>query len=119
MVDKSWPLVVPNLFDREKLLSQLLWKPLHKDVFISLIYAAGKGLSQAAVLHYLPGSSIPRHRHPGFEHILILHGSQEDGTRTYGPGTLVIQDSGSEHRIASPEGCIALGIWEKPVEFLL
>jgi anti-sigma factor ChrR (cupin superfamily) len=112
------PLVVANLFDREKLLADHEWKPLHKDVFISMIYTTGKGSSQAALIHYLPGSSIPVHRHPGFEHILILHGAQQEGSHIYRQGTLVIQSPDSQHQIASPEGCIALGVWEKPVEFL-
>ena len=118
MTTTSWPLIVPNLFDRKWLLTELSWRVLHEDVFISPIYSTENSQSQAAVLHYLPGSKIPRHRHPGYEHILILHGSQRDGKNTYGPGTLVISNPESQHQIDSPEGCIALGIWEKPVEFL-
>ena len=67
---------------------------------------------------YLPGASIPVHEHIGFEHILILHGVQQDDKKVYSKGTLVIHKPGSQHRIRSPEGCIALGIWQKPVKFL-
>jgi hypothetical protein len=51
----------------------------------------------------------------GIEYILILHGSQIDGDKVYTLGTLVIHGSDTHHNLKFPEGCIALGIWQKPV----
>lgn len=108
--------VLDNIFDVEKLITERVWDVLREGVFISFIYNT-EGGAQAAFLHYLPGASIPRHVHTGFEHILILQGSQEDGEKTYQKGTLVIHRPDSSHEISSPEGCFALGIWEKPNTF--
>jgi anti-sigma factor ChrR (cupin superfamily) len=47
---------------------------------------------------------------------LVLWGAQEDDQGRYPVGTLTINPPGSQHRVASPEGCIVLIGWEKPVE---
>ncbi|MGH1479459.1 MAG: cupin domain-containing protein [Geminicoccales bacterium] len=60
----------------------------------------------------------PIHEHSGFEHILMLDGRQEDEHGTYGPGAFVINSPGSRHSVKSPEGCVALLIWERPVRFI-
>ncbi|WP_290577778.1 cupin domain-containing protein [Ketobacter sp.] len=113
--DKS--LVVNVMLEQEALLARHQWEPLAEGVFIATLYASGEEGPRAALLHYLPGARVANHLHRGFEHILILHGSQQDGAVTYGVGDLVIHRPGTGHDILSVEGCIALGIWEKPVQF--
>ena len=113
--DKS--LVVNVLLEQDALLQQYQWEPLAEGVFIATLYTTGEDGPRSALLHYLPGASVSSHLHRGFEHILILHGSQQDGEVTYTKGDLVIHRPGTGHGIYSPEGCIALGIWEKPVAF--
>jgi len=54
----------------------------------------------------------------GYEHILILEGEQQDEHYIYPQGTLVISPPGTSHSVQSPQGCIVLAIWEKPVSFL-
>lgn len=110
-------LILDDIFDSQALIASRSWQVLREGVFISPIYGSDDNSPQAAFLHYLPGSSVPSHLHRGFEHILILHGSQIDGERVYSKGTLVIHSLGSSHQIRSPEGCLALGIWERPVAF--
>jgi anti-sigma factor ChrR (cupin superfamily) len=85
---------------------------------IHRLYGDGKDGPSAAVLQYRPGGRAPLHEHPGFEHVLMLEGSQEDERGTYGAGTLAINPPGSRHSVWSPNGCTALLIWEKPVRFL-
>lgn len=41
-----------------------------------------------------------------------------DGAMLYEVGSLIIHPPGTEHDLVAPEGCIALGIWEKPVAFV-
>lgn len=110
-------LIINNLFDPAALTAKCQWQPLTEGVFISKIYETENQGARAAFLRYLPGASVPNHQHMGFEHILILDGWQQDEETVYNVGTLVIHPPGTEHHLVAPEGCIALGIWEKPVAF--
>ena len=110
--------ILEGLFEPDNLVEQRDWEVLRDGVNISVIYDEGRDGPRAAFLHYLPGASVPVHEHVGYEHILILSGTQQDGKNVYHKGTLVIHKPGSQHNIRSPEGCIALGIWQKPVKFL-
>lgn len=111
-------LVIHQLFDRDALEASCHWQPLREGVDISFIYHDENEGPQAAFLRYQPGARIPTHAHLGLEHILILHGSQEDGDKTYAPGSLAIHPAGTRHQIYSPEGCLALGFWQRPVQFV-
>ncbi len=57
------------------------------------------------------------HVHLGYEHILVLSGSQRDQNSTATAGTLMINAPGTRHSIVSESGCIVLAIYEKPVKF--
>lgn len=94
----------------------LAWEPFRPGVEIHRLYPAEPDGAAAALLRYQPGASVPRHLHTGFEHILVLSGSQTDDNDTYGVGTLVVNPPGTRHTVSSPEGCIVLAIWAKPVE---
>jgi anti-sigma factor ChrR (cupin superfamily) len=94
---------------------QLDWKPFHPGIEIYRLYEPQQDGSQAALLRYLPGASVPLHEHPGFEHILVLCGEQSDENGTYTAGSFVINPPGSRHSVISKTGCIVLLIWEKPV----
>ena len=115
--DAGKAMIFEALFDVQTQIEQRQWQPLAEGVFVSTLHQSGENGSRSALLHYLPGASVPRHLHAGLEYILILQGSQIDGDRIYETGTLVIHKPGSDHAIKSPEGCVALGVWEKPVVF--
>ena len=74
--------------------------------------------SSVALLRYRPGARIPPHRHPGFEVIYVIAGSQTDEGGTYPAGSVIVNPPGHEHRVWSEEGCTVLIVWEKAVEFL-
>jgi anti-sigma factor ChrR (cupin superfamily) len=57
------------------------------------------------------------HLHQGYEHILVLSGSQRDQNGTSVAGTLTINGPGTRHSVVSEAGCIVLAIYEKPVRF--
>lgn len=107
-----------NIFDIQGLLAQCQWQPLVEGVRFAEIYSTANPGPRAAFLHYLPGAKVPPHLHQGLEHILILQGYQIDGDKTYGAGALVIHPAGTVHSLESPEGCVALGIWQAPVAFV-
>ncbi len=71
-----------------------------------------------ALLKYEAGASVPRHRHPGLETILVLEGSQSDEDGRYEKGTYLVNAPGSEHSVWSEAGCVVLIQWDRPVEIL-
>lgn len=93
------------------------WRPFRPGVEIHSIYERGADGPAAAFLRYAPGAEVPRHRHVGFEHIYVLVGSQEDERGRYRAGTLLVNPPGTSHSVRSPEGCVVLAIWERPVLF--
>lgn len=102
----------------------LPWQPYGSDgrskVMIHRLYdnrQNGHGPA-AALLRYLPGARVPRHRHPGSELILVLEGELIDDAGRHGAGTLEVCPPGSEHALGSDTGCVFLVVWEQPVEQL-
>ena len=82
------------------------------------IYKESENGASAALLRYSIGAKANLHEHTGYEHILILSGSQTDGVNVYTKGMLMISEPGSRHHIISEQGCIALAIWQSPVKFI-
>ena len=71
-----------------------------------------------ALLKYRAGASVPRHRHPGPETILVLEGAQNDEHGIYETGAMVCNAPGSVHSVRSEGGCVVLIHWALPVEIL-
>ncbi|HVT83117.1 MAG TPA: cupin domain-containing protein [Phycisphaerae bacterium] len=91
------------------------WKPFRPGVQIARIYNSPSNGPTAAFLKYEPGAAVPVHMHGGYEHIFILKGSQLDRSGEHFAGSVIINPPGSTHNVMSPNGCIVLIIWEKPV----
>lgn len=108
-------LVLPELWQILARADDLAWEAFRPGVEIHRLYPPEPDGAAAALLRYQPGASVPRHLHTGFEHILVLSGSQIDDNGTYEAGTLVVNPPGTRHTVSSPEGCIVLAIWAKPV----
>lgn len=94
------------------------FEPFRPGVEISRLYQNEATGASAAVLRYAPGASVPEHVHQGYEHVLVLEGEQCDHRGSYPAGTLVINPPGTRHTVSSPQGCIALLIWQNPVRFI-
>jgi len=97
---------------------QIPWQPFREGVEIHRLYGDGRTGPTAALLRFQKAGRIPLHSHAGYEHILILAGSQQDQNSTASAGTLMINPPGTTHRVISDAGCIVLAIYEKPVVFL-
>jgi biuret amidohydrolase len=98
--------------------ADLPWSPFRAGV--EILPLSGSGIpngAHSALLRYQPGASVPRHTHSGYEHIYVLAGSQIDDKGHYRRGDLLISPPGTSHAVSSPEGCVVLAIWEKPVVF--
>ncbi len=93
------------------------WQPFRPGIEIRRLYQTPNNGPSAALLRYQPGAGVPRHQHLGYEHILILDGGQVDDFGAFGAGTFIVNPPASSHRVASPEGCVVLIIWERGVRF--
>lgn len=65
-----------------------------------------------------PGAELPLHEHVGLEQTFVLEGYLEDDEGTAHTGNYVWRPAGSRHTARAPEGCLALGIFQKPNKFL-
>ena len=92
------------------------WQPFREGVEISELYAVDNGMA-SAFLRFSPGARLPRHCHAGHEHIFVLRGSQQDENGVHRAGAMLLHPPGTCHNVSSPEGCIVLAIWGKPVTF--
>lgn len=110
------PTIVKNLFSLPDL-AGVKWEKFRKGIDIFRLHVTD-GASSSALLRYAPGATLDRHLHGGWEHILVLSGSQIDDAGLHPVGALIIHSPGSSHAIESPQGCIVLAIWERPVKFL-
>ena len=96
----------------------LAWEPFHPGVDRHILYDCSPEGPAAALLRYQPNTSIAAHEHVGYEHILVLSGSQEDERGRYEVGTMVINPPGTRHNVRSVDGCVVLAIWQQPVKFI-
>lgn len=97
---------------------QVRWQPFSMGVEIYRLYGDGVSGPTAALLRFSPGGRVALHEHMGYEHILVLEGSQVDESNRASAGSLIIHPPGTSHSILSETGCIVLAIYEKPVRFL-
>jgi len=110
------PIVMADLLKKAQA-ADAPWKDFRPGVMMMPIYSGAEGQS-SALLKYAPGAQVPPHVHTGYEHILILSGTQSDERGTYQAGTLIINPPGHVHSVHSAGGCIILVVWERPVAFV-
>ncbi len=112
------PIQLEGLFQIEKFQDQIPWKPFREGVEIHHLYGDGNEGPSAALLRYQKAAKVSLHEHQGYEHIIVLSGSQRDQNGEALAGTLTINPPGTRHELLSEAGCIVLAIYEKPVKFL-
>ncbi len=115
---RASPFEFKDIFHFAAQKDQIAWEPYKKGVDIFRLYGDGVTGPTAALLRYREHGEVPLHEHVGYEHILILSGSQRDESGIYPEGTFVINPPGTRHQVHSDAGCIVLAIYEKPVQFL-
>jgi anti-sigma factor ChrR (cupin superfamily) len=96
----------------------LSWEPFRPGISVHWLYRTDDGGPAAALLRYEPGAFVPLHEHLGWEHIFVLAGAQSDGTTRYAEGALMISAPHTRHAITSPEGCVVLAVWQRPVRIV-
>lgn len=118
MAEIPCSLVLADLTTIPQRLGEFAWEPLGPGVDICPLYQDAAGNTKLALLRYAPGAKVPEHLHTGMEFIQILAGAQQDERGVYHAGTLLVSFPGSRHSVASPQGCVALAVWEAPVHFV-
>jgi anti-sigma factor ChrR (cupin superfamily) len=116
--DSQQVLKLTDLFQISNWQHTLSWKPFREGVEIYRLYGGLDSRASAALLRYQPGARVGFHEHGGFEHILVLTGSQVDENSKSEAGTLIVNPPGTRHSVLTEGGCIVLAIYEKPVRFL-
>jgi anti-sigma factor ChrR (cupin superfamily) len=111
-------LEIQNLFLLAENPDSIDWVPFRDGVEIHRLYGDGVSGPTAALLRFREEAKVPLHEHEGYEHILILAGSQRDANGVLKTGTLRIHPPGTRHSAISEAGCIVLAIYERPVRFL-
>jgi anti-sigma factor ChrR (cupin superfamily) len=108
---------LPDLFRLVERVDDLPWQPFRDGVDIHRLYGDGLTGPSAALMRFRVEGRIPFHHHEGYEHILVLAGSQRDEHGVIPVGSLRIHAPGTSHRVTSDAGCLVLAIYEKPVRF--
>ncbi len=106
-----------DLFRIAQWQDQIPWQPFHEGVEIHRLYGDGSSGPSAALIRFRPGGQVPWHVHTGFEHIIVLHGTQRDQNSTAAAGTLMINTPSTAHSVTSDDGCIVLAIYEASARF--
>jgi anti-sigma factor ChrR (cupin superfamily) len=98
--------------------SKIEWEPTkYPGVEIKTLYRGASG-GLTTLTRMAPGARLPAHRHVGVEQSFVLQGTLVDDDGECTAGNFVHRRAGSVHHAWSPDGCIVLGIFEKPNEFL-
>jgi quercetin dioxygenase-like cupin family protein len=108
-----------NLINIADWQDQIQWQPFRDGIEIHRLYGDGIQGPTAALIRFNKAGRIPLHTHHGYEHILVLHGSQRDQNSVAQSGTFMINGPGTSHSVIGEAGCIVLAIYEKPVAFNL
>jgi|SRR5882724_552525 len=116
--DPQQVLKLNDLFQISTWQHELPWKPFRDGVDIYRLYGGRETGPSAALLRYHPGARVELHEHHGYEHILVLAGSQVDENSKSEAGSLIVNPPGTRHSVMTEGGCIVLAIYEKPVRFL-
>jgi anti-sigma factor ChrR (cupin superfamily) len=107
-----------NLFKIADWQDTIAWEPFQEGVEVHRLYGDGISGPTAALIRFLQDGKVALHEHTGYEHILVLAGSQQDQNTAVGAGTLLINPPGTAHSVVGRAGCIVLAIYERPVKFL-
>lgn len=102
----------------EALSATATFLPFRPGVELATLYRDDASGAHCALLRYAPGARVPPHRHDGYEQIVVLEGEQRDELGSYTAGTFILNPPGSQHEVWSPEGCLVLITWQRPVTFL-
>jgi anti-sigma factor ChrR (cupin superfamily) len=96
----------------------IAWEPTpYPGIAVKVLYREPGG-RVTSLTRMAPGATLPTHRHVGLEQSYVLEGTLVDDDGACTAGNFVWRRPGSVHRAWSPDGCVVLGVFEAPNEFL-
>ena len=99
--------------------ARLKWRPTSfPGVEMKVLWRDEASGAFTALFKAQPGARVPLHRHGGVEQTFVLEGSLVDDEGICAAGDFVWRRPGSIHSAHSPNGCLTIGIFQKPNEFL-
>jgi len=87
-------------------------------VRIRILWQDPDSEAYTAMFQVEPGAKLPLHRHVGVEQTFVLEGSLDDHEGSCTAGNYVWRQPGSVHAAHSPNGCLAIGMFQCANEFL-
>ena len=98
---------------------QLAWQPTRfPGITMKILWQDDQGDAFTGLFRCEAGAELPLHRHTDVEQTYVLEGSLVDEAGSCTTGNFVWREPGSVHAAHSPDGCLLLGIFRKPNEFL-
>ena len=98
--------------------SKIEWEPTkYPGVYMKTLYKDPSG-KLTTLTKMDPGAVLPDHRHVGIEQSFVIEGTLVDDDGACTAGNYVWRRAGSVHRAWSPDGCLVLGVFDRPNEFL-
>ena len=98
---------------------QMEWQPTQfAGIEIKVLWRSEMTEAYTALFRVAPGARLPRHRHVGVEQTFVLEGSLVDEHGACTSGNFVWRRPGSVHEAYSPDGCLAIGVFQCPNEFM-
>ncbi len=98
--------------------SKVEWLPTkYPGVETKTLYRHSSG-RLTTLTRMAPGARLPEHRHVGVEQSFVLEGTLVDDDGACTAGNFVHRRPGSVHSAWAPDGCVVLGIFDAPNEFL-
>lgn len=95
------------------------WQPTRfPGIRIRILWQDETTGAYTAMFQVDPGARLPKHRHVGVEQTYVLEGSLVDDEGVCTAGNFVWRHPQSVHSAHSPDGCLAIGIFQQPNEFL-
>jgi anti-sigma factor ChrR (cupin superfamily) len=83
---RAFPFELNDVFHFADHQNEIAWEPYKKGVDIFRLYGDGITGPTAALVRYRERGEVPMNEHKGYEHILILAGSQRDENGTFEAG---------------------------------
>ena len=98
---------------------QLDWQPTRfPGISMKILWQDKQSQAFTGLFRCDAGAELPLHRHVDVEQTYVLEGSLVDDAGTCTTGNFVWREAGSVHAAHTPDGCLLLGIFQEPNEFL-
>jgi len=110
----------PELASRYVRGTDVPWTPMSQapGIEVKVLYQDEATGVFTGLFRIPPGGVVPDHVHRALEQTYVLEGTFGDEEGMAGPGDFIWRPAGNRHEAYSPDGCLILGFFLQPNEFL-